>query len=179
MKRFDKSVLVAGRNLVLRAATPADAAFAHALRSNERKTAFLNPIQGTVADQAAWLASCHADPHQIYFVIEGRDAGPLGLVRIYDQRGDSFCWGSWIIRDGAPASAAIESALLLYRYALDAAGFARSHFDVRIGNDKVIDFHRKLGAVETGRDALDVHFAIDAAAIRAALAKYRKYLPDD
>jgi len=34
-------------------------------------------------------------------------------------QGDSFCWGSWILKDVAPQSAAIESALMVYSYAVE------------------------------------------------------------
>jgi RimJ/RimL family protein N-acetyltransferase len=174
---FDKSVIVRGKNILLRAATPDDAEFVFALRTNDAKVRFLNPVQGTVEDQRAWLVRCHADPRQVYFVICTHAGERLGLVRIYDPQGDSFCWGSWLIKDGAPSSTGIESALLLYRHALYALGFERSHFDVRIGNDGVIRFHEGFGAREVRRDATDVYFTIDRAAIEASLHKYRRYLP--
>jgi len=175
MKSFDKSVHVQGKSIVLRAATPDDAWFVFSLR-NAAKARFLNPTQGDVETQKAWLAGCHADPMQIYFAICSHAMEPLGLVRIYDLRGDSFCWGSWLIQEGAPPSTAIESALLVYCFALD-HGFTRSHFDVRIGNDKVIRFHQGFGAVEVRRDETDVYFEIGREAIEASLHKFRRYLP--
>lgn len=173
---FDKSVRLQGRSISMRAATPDDADFVLALRSDATKTRFLQPVQGDLQAQRDWLVRSHADPRQLYCVICGHDGERLGLVRLYDPQGDSICWGSWLIRDGAPSSTAIESALLVYRHAL-ALGYRRSHFDVRIGNDSVLRFHTGFGAVETHRTERDIHFGIGEEAIRAALHKYRRYLP--
>ncbi|WP_326538933.1 GNAT family N-acetyltransferase [Pseudorhodoferax sp.] len=173
---FDKSVRLQGRNILLRAATPDDADFVLALRSDAAKTRFLQPVQADLQAQRDWLAKSHADPRQLYCVICTPDGERLGLVRLYDPQGDSICWGSWLIKDGAPASTAIESALLVYLHAL-ALGYRRSHFDVRIGNDSVIRFHTGFGAVEQRRSEQDIYFSIGEDAIRAALHKYRRYLP--
>ncbi len=176
MRNFNKTDTVTGKNIYLRAATGADAAFVFDMRSNEAKSRYLNKIEGTVADQQAWLEKSYADPGQFYFVISSIADEPLGLVRLYDQQGDSFCWGSWLIKPGAPSMTAIESALLVYQYAL-AQGFTKSHFDVRIGNDSVIHFHQKFGAVETGRTDKDIFFSIGEDDIRKSMQKFRKFLP--
>jgi RimJ/RimL family protein N-acetyltransferase len=177
MKKFDKSRTVVGKSVVLRAATPEDAQFVFEMRSNSEATIFLNRVQGTVGDQETWLRESYADPYQIYFVICSTTGERVGLVRLYDQRGDSFCWGSWLISPTAPSTTAIESALLVYRYALDVVGFQRSHFDVRTGNSRVIAFHKRFGAVEVGRDDQNVFFEIDAPVIRRSIRKFHKYLP--
>jgi len=110
MRAFRKTDVVVGKSIYLRAATKADAAFVFELRSHSFKSTYLHKIHGTVKDQEAWLEKSYADPHQFYFTINSAAHERLGLVRIYDQQGDSFCWGSWLIKDGAPASTAIESA---------------------------------------------------------------------
>ena len=43
----------------------------------------------------------------------------IGTVRLYEARGNSFSWGSWIIADGQTASAAMESALMAYAHPFD------------------------------------------------------------
>ncbi len=173
---FDKSVRLEGRSIHLRAATPDDAGFVLALRSDTTRTRHLHAVQPDLQAQRDWIARAHADPLQLYCVICAAGDEALGLVRLYDPQGDSICWGSWLIRDGAPASTAIESALLVYLHALE-RGYRRSHFDVRIGNDRVIRFHTGFGATEVRRTEQDIFFTIGEDAIRAALHKYRRYLP--
>jgi len=87
---------------------------------------------------------------QAYFIIEDRAGDPLGCVRIYDARGDSFCIGSWILRAGAPQRAAIESSLMVYALGIDHLGFRRAHFDVRKRNERVWTFHERCGARRVG-----------------------------
>jgi len=176
MIKIDKNVHIIGKSIILRSRTKDDANFVFEMRTNERKNTFLHKIQGNVEDQRIWLESSYADPYQIYFVICTLNGDPVGLVRLYDQKGDSFCWGSWLIIEGARASTAIESALLLYKYALNDLGFKKSHFDVRIGNEKVISFHKKFGAIETGRNEQDIFFQISEEKIRKSILKYNKFL---
>lgn len=99
-------------------------------------------------------------------------------MRLYDPQGDSFCWGSWILKDGAPSSAAIESALIVYAYAIDHLGFRCSHFDVRKGNESVWRFHERFGARRVGETDLDYFYEIGPDEISAATHRYRKYLPN-
>jgi hypothetical protein len=176
MRAFRKTDVVVGKSIYLRAATKADAAFVFELRSHSFKSTYLHKIHGTVKDQEAWLEKSYADPHQFYFTINSAAHERLGLVRIYDQQGDSFCWGSWLIKDGAPASTAIESALLVYRFALS-QGFKQSHFDVRIGNDSVIAFHQRFGASEVCRTDSDIYFRIERDAICSSMQRFKKFLP--
>jgi RimJ/RimL family protein N-acetyltransferase len=173
--RLRKAARITGRRLVLRDAGEADAAFIHALRTDSDKAQHLSAVSDRLQDQVDWLRRYAGDEDQAYFVIED-DGGPVGTVRLYDARGDSFCWGSWIIRDGAPASHAFESALIVYRYALS-LGFNASHFDVRRANQSVWRFHERFGARRVGETADDYLYTIDRAAILASLERYARYLP--
>ena len=91
---------------------------------------------------------------------------PIGTIRLYDPQGDSFCWGSWILAQGSPASAAMESALMVYAYAVDYLGFTAAHFDVRRGNERVWRFHERFGAVRVRETALDYWYRLDLPAIQ-------------
>ncbi|AKU23463.1 GNAT family N-acetyltransferase [Massilia sp. MB5] len=177
MPRFIKPKAIRGNKLVFRDATVADAAFILGLRTDASKGRYLSATSPDLAKQEAWLAGYAQDAGQIYFIIEDTAGEAVGTVRLYDQQGDSFCWGSWIKKDGAPSGFAIESALIIYHYALH-LGFAGAHFDVRKGNTGVIQFHERFGAQVTGESELDYYFKMDQATILATLAKYEKYLPN-
>ncbi len=69
---------------------------------------------------------------------------PIGTVRLYDARQNSFCWGSWILKAGSPKHAAIESALMVYAYAVDHLSSQSAHFDVRKDNEGVWLFMKDL-----------------------------------
>jgi RimJ/RimL family protein N-acetyltransferase len=175
--RFTRPRSITGRQLVFRDAVVADAEFILGLRTDEQKARYLSTTDADLGKQRAWMAAYAGDDSQIYFIITSLSGAPVGTVRLYDRRGDSFCWGSWIKSDAAPSNFGIESALMVYRYALH-LGFTRAHFDVRRENTSVRQFHQRLGATVTGEDAENVYFDMSHEAILQALDHYRKYLPD-
>lgn len=177
MPAFVKPRQVIGHHLVLRDATPADAEFIVALRTDESKSRFISKTSSDVSQQVAWLEKYAQDNSQVYFIMEDREHNPVGTVRLYDQQGDSFCWGSWVIREGSPSGYAVESALMVYQFALS-LGFTRAHFDVRKGNESVWKFHERFGAVRTEETELDYFYSLSREAIDKSLARYAKFLPE-
>lgn len=173
-----KAKRVIGKNIVLRDATISDAAFILALRTDNRKSQHLSFTPPELDKQVAWLEGYADKTDQAYFIIENRTGKSLGSVRLYDPQGDSFCWGSWILKNGAPQSAAIESALVVYAYALDHLGFKQAHFVVRKGNESVWHFHERFGAKRVAETELDYQYQIGQNEISVARLRYKKYLPE-
>lgn len=173
-----KAQRVKGKTLVFRNAQTSDAPFILSLRTDSRKSTFLSQVKPDLSSQVVWLEEYHRKPDQAYFIIESQAGESLGTVRLYDAQGDSFCWGSWILKEGAPKLAAIESALMVYVYAVDQLGFTQSHFDVRKGNESVWRFHERFGATRVGETEHDYLYCIKSEKISAARQYYRKYLPD-
>lgn len=164
-----------GKTLTFRNATVPDAAFILSLRTHADKSRYLSAVSGALAEQKTWLERYAQTDDQAYFVIE-QQGEPLGTVRLYDAQADSFCWGSWILKVGSPGHAALESALMVYAYAVDHLGFKAAHFDVRSGNERVWRFHEKFGALRTGQTAMDHFYQLDSQAIAAARKRYQRFL---
>jgi len=173
-----KTRRVKGKTLVFRNAQTLDATFILSLRTDSRKSMYLSQVTPELSRQVAWLESYASNPDQAYFIIENHAGEPFGTVRLYDAQGDSFCWGSWILKEGVPQAAAIESALMVYSYAIDQLGFRQSHFDVRKGNEKVWRFHERFGATRVGENEHNYLYRIAPEQISASRKRYRKYLPD-
>ena len=173
--RLRKAARVVGKTLSFRNATANDAAFILSLRTNAEKSRYLSAVNGELAEQQAWLERYAQADDQAYFIIEYQDA-PIGTVRLYDPRGESFCWGSWILHSSRPSQAAMESALMVYAYAVDHLGFTAAHFDVRKGNERVWQFHERFGAVRTAESDLDYFYQLDGKAIAASRERYRRFL---
>lgn len=151
-----------------------DAEFILKLRLDERYNQFLSSVNPDVQAQKDWIRKYKADEaakKQFYFIIERLDGTPCGTVRVYDLREDSFCWGSWILNEDKTRFAAVESAFLVYQFGFDELGFKKSHFDVRKGNDGVISFHKRMGAIQTCESELDYYFEITQEAVLET--KYR------
>ncbi|MEY3996194.1 MAG: hypothetical protein RL344_537 [Pseudomonadota bacterium] len=174
-----KAIRLEGKNLVMRDATIEDATFILSLRTNEQKSKFLSTTDADIQKQKQWLQSYANQSNQAYFIIESLTGEPLGTVRLYDPKGDSFCWGSWIVKDNAPSSTAIESALMVYTYAIDCLGFTKAHFDVRKQNESVWKFHERFGAIKISETEVDYIYTIDKESILNAKNKYIKYLPNN
>jgi len=167
---------ITGHRLIFRNAEVSDAQFILSLRVDEKKSRFLSKTDPDVVKQEGWLLGYKSSKGQAYFVIENSAGEKVGTVRMYDAQGQSFCWGSWLIVEGAPSSTAIESALIVYQYGL-LLGFRAAHFDVRKGNKSVWQFHEKFGATRIGETEEDFLYSIGEAEIRESLHRYRKFLP--
>lgn len=176
-KRIQKAQRVLGKTLIFRNAEPSDANFILSLRTDTKKSKYLSHTSQELIQQVKWLEDYAKKTDQAYFVIESSTCEQLGVVRLYDAQSDSFCWGSWILKDGAPKTAAIESALMVYSYAIDHLGFQSAHFEVRKGNENVWRFHERFGAVRVGETNNDFLYQIDQQAIYTSRLRYIKYLP--
>ncbi|MDP2761871.1 MAG: GNAT family N-acetyltransferase [Sideroxyarcus sp.] len=176
--KLRKANRLIGRALVFRNAQPEDAELIVALRTDTRIAKYLSVTSAEIAKQIDWLKQYAGGEDQAYFIIEANDGEKLGTVRLYDPQGDSFCWGSWILKEGAPQSAAIESALMVYSYAIDCLGFKNAHFDVRKENEHVWRFHERLGAVRVAEKEHDFIYKISGESIAASRQRYKKYLSD-
>ncbi|TLT05402.1 GNAT family N-acetyltransferase [Aliarcobacter cibarius] len=172
-------MIIYGKNINMRTVTTKDAEFIYNMRQNQNKTKYLSKVTGTVESQKEWIKNYkrrEEEKKEFYFVIESKDEKKLGLVRMYDFQDESFCWGSWLIKEEAPKTTAIESALQIYEFGFYSLGFEKSHFDVRKGNDKVIAFHHRFGAKIVDEDELDYFFNFEKSDYEITKEKYKRYL---
>ena len=172
-------MILFGKNINLRTVEVEDAEFIFEMRQNQDKTKYLSKITGTVESQKEWIKNYKQreyEQKEFYFVIESNNSQKLGLVRMYDFQNESFCWGSWLIKEDAPKSTAIESALQIYEFGFYNLDFSKSHFDVRKGNDKVVAFHQRFGAKIVDENDLDYFFNFEKSDYEVTKEKYRRYL---
>jgi len=172
-------MILCGKNINMRTVEATDAEFIYSMRQNEAKTKYLSKVRGTIEAQKEWIGNYkqrEKDKKEFYFVVESKDDEKLGLVRMYDFKENSFCWGSWLIKEDAPKTTAIESALCIYEFGFYTLGFEKSHFDVRKGNNKVIAFHQRFGAKITDEDALNYFFNFEKKDYEITKEKYKRYL---
>ena len=156
------------KTIRLRLIEVSDASFILKLRLDSRYNTFLSTVSNDLQAQIEWIRNykIYEDAkEQFYFIIERLDGTPCGTVRIYDLREDSFCWGSWILNDEKTRYAAIESAILVYRFGFDVLGYEKSHFDVMKENQKVIAFHQKMGAEVIREDNNNIFFQISKTSV--------------
>ena len=172
-------MIIYGKNINMRTVEIEDAEFIYNMRQNQNKTKYLSKVTGTVESQKEWIKNYkqrEENKKEFYFVIESKDSEKLGLVRMYDFQDESFCWGSWLIKEDAPKTTAIESALQIYEFGFYNLGFEKSHFDVRKGNDKVIAFHQRFGSKIIDEDELDYFFNFTKIDYKITKERYKRYL---
>ncbi|HCH1012711.1 TPA: GNAT family N-acetyltransferase [Vibrio parahaemolyticus] len=153
-----------------------DAEFILRLRLDPKYNNFLSKVDADLSAQKNWIKNYKEDEinnKQFYFVIINHDGIPCGTVRLYDFKEDSFCWGSWILNKDKTKTSAIESAYLVYKFAFETLGYRKSHFDVRKENLSVISFHKKMGAIQTGEDELNVYFEINKNSVDKWAQRYK------
>jgi len=170
---------IIGKNIKLLTAEISDAEFILKLRTQNHKTQYLSQVENDLAKQQDWLKSYKQKEQkgeEYYFVIESQAAEKLGLVRVYDLQPDSFCWGSWLIKDSAPKTTAIESTLLVYEFGFGELNYKNVHFDVRKGNERVIAFHQRFGAKIVDEDELNYYFKYNIEDYLKTKQKYKRYL---
>jgi len=172
-----KAAKVKGKTLEFRDAGIDDAEFILKLRTDIQKSQYLSPVSPDLQKQQAWLKQYASSDSQAYFIIEHHGA-PVGTVRLYDPQGTSFCWGSWILINERPRQAAMESALMVYAYAVDHLGFQAAHFDVRKANERVWQFHERFGAIRVDENDTDYFYKINLDAIAASRLHYKQFLEE-
>ncbi|HWQ25968.1 MAG TPA: GNAT family N-acetyltransferase [Chlorobaculum sp.] len=137
-----------------------DADFVLDLRTDPVKSRFISFTENDIDAQKKWIASYkerEKEGLEYYFIIEDYKSKRYGTLRLYDFRGDSFCWGSWLMKQGSPYYVAIESSFMACEIGFYLLGFCKSHGDVRKGNDSVLNYHLHFGGVITGEDELSYY----------------------
>lgn len=168
---------VRGKSIFFREVLVDDAAFIVDLRTDPKKAQHLSATSKDVLAQTAFISSYRESLTDFYFVICDWKWTRLGTIRIYDIRGSSFCWGSWILAADAPTHAAVESALLLYDFAFFSLHYPKAHFDVRKQNVRVVQFHKRFGASVVDEDDANLYFEYDVESYMKIRQKYHRFLP--
>lgn len=177
--KFENTV---GKTIYLELASENDAEFIYSLRINSIYNKYLSTVTGDVESQRSWLMNYkirERDNKEFYFIIyRKKDNLPIGTIRLYDFQLEksSFCWGSWILNENKTNSAALESALLVYKIAFLELGFDRSHFDVRKENVKVVDFHKKFNAEIIEQTEIDYLFKYEKSEFINILKTYNRFI---
>lgn len=175
-----KSTVIANivRHVCFRLVEIDDAEFIVSLRTSPSKSRYISYTDNDVDVQRNWIASYLERQDkglEYYYIIEDNKAEKYGTLRIYDFREDSFCWGSWIMKDGSPYYMAIESLLMALEIGFYQLGFTRSHGDVRKGNHSVLNNHLRFGSKITGEDDLNYYLEYNRYDYESVKKKYGRF----
>jgi len=166
-----------GKHINLRLVEIKDAEFILNLRL--KKDEFLSATNPNLTEQENWIKSYkkrEESKEEYYFIIENKDGLRSGTIRLYDFRDNSFCWGSWIIKNDSPYYFSIESVLLIYKLGFENLKFTNCHFDVRKNNKNIVSFHKRFGAKIIKENDLDYFYKFSFDDYQIAKIKYKKFL---
>ncbi len=132
-----------------------DAEFILSLRTDPVKSHFISFTKNCIDSQKKWIEAYkerEKEGKEYYFVIEDYDSNRYGTLRLYDFNGDSFCWGSWIMRHDSPFYIAVESSIMVCELGFNTLGFCKAYGEIRKGNSSVLNYHLRCGAVIKAED---------------------------
>lgn len=178
MSAAEKLVLH-GRSVNIRPILMSDAEYVFSLRTNPSLNKHLSTAPASVSAQEKWIeAYKHREKlgQEYYFIVERVDGIRCGVVRVYDVAEDQFTWGSWILDENKPPKAALDCAILVYRFGFRSLGLSRAVFDVRVDNQRTLAFHDRFGAVRTGSDAHNVYYKLERGSYEAAEGNHLRSL---
>lgn len=166
-------------HIILRLVEPEDAEWILSLRLDPRRNQHLSQVAPDLAMQREWLQR-YKEREKIgaeyYFSIESEKSSlPFGTLRLYDFQGDTFCWGSWIIKPGAPLSYAVESSLCAREIGFFVLGFKASRGVVSNDNVSVIRFHRHFSGRCENQDGANSQFRLSLETYLGLRKRYQKF----
>lgn len=151
---------IEGITVNLRDVEISDAEFILSLRLNPERNRFIHSTDSDVEVQKEYLRRYKEKTDEYYWVIEGKNGLPYGVVRIYDFQKDSFCPGSWITKPGVPLTVGMEGLFHAFHFGFFRLGFPYAYYDVRKANKSVVRFHKRIGAVVTSEDDENCYFSL-------------------
>jgi len=178
-KNFSFSPFSVCKHIELRLVEIEDCEFILNLRTDPELNKYISPVNNDLESQKAWIQSYkkrEANSMEYYFIIQSLNGNPFGTVRMYDFRGGSFCWGSWLIARNTPFFVAIESSLSIYELGFFTLGFDKSHFDVRKNNIRVVRFHQQFGARLINEDDENYYFNFERFEYENTKKRYSRFL---
>lgn len=135
---------------------------------------YLNRTAADIDAQITWLNAYFARAGDYYFVVETIDGRCReGLIGLYDVKRPEGTgeWGRWILEPGS--NAAIESALLIYRFVFETLALENVCCRTLCANEKVAAFHDSCGLARRGDPVTIEHDGRPSPAIEHRLHRTR------
>lgn len=169
-------ILIKGKYVNLRNVNVKDSEFILSLRCNPDKAKYIHQTEYNIEKQNTYINNCLNKENEWYFIIENKQNEPIGTYRIYDVDKESFCIGSWLMKDNSNAFETLEGEYLALNFAFDTIKINKFRYDVRKGNKKVIKYHLLTGGKIVSENEKDYFFIHEK---EDYLKSYRKLINCD
>lgn len=152
--------------LSFRLVEKSDAAFIVGLRVDPRLSKHLSYTDNDIAKQEEWIEQYKKREKQgleFYLLFETIDQKPLGVVRLYNFKGDTYTSGSWLVSPDSDELVAIKSDLFAAYFGFEVLKFDYCYIDIRKENTKVIRYHKRYFK-QVDEDAEHLYLLMDKTA---------------
>lgn len=144
--------ILKGNRGQLRPVEAEDALFTLNIRNDEKLTAFIPRLGGTVEGQTAWIKKQREKEGDYFYIIENTSNEPIGTLSYYDVVGKTCELGRYISYGNAFEN--VEAAVLPIEH-IFSLGFTRIIMNNDERNDRIIRFWTKFGAEFVAKVPMD------------------------
>ena len=166
---------IEGKDIYLRYVEIEDAQFLYSLRTDEVLSKYLSPVDSKQVEWIKKYKEREKSKQEHYFIIHLKTDEKMGAVRMYDFKGNSFSWGSWVVKSNAPIYTAIESILAIFEYGFDYLEFTQSHFEVMKDNVRALAFYLRFGSKILYEEEHKYYLTLKQEDFEKAKIKYRRF----
>jgi len=157
---IDKNFSFEKYGLKVRLVNESDAEFIVKLRTDKRLSTFIHSTKNDVEKQVEWIKKYKYREYQglEYYFIYIYNGERMGVNRLYDIGDDDFTGGSFIFKKKCPFEYPVFATLIQLDIAFNFLNKKIANGDIRLGNKKVIKFHKLLKVKFTSQDELNMYY---------------------
>lgn len=165
---------IEGKYVNLREAEIEDSEFILSLRTDPKKSRFINKTDSDLQKQIEYMKRYKTFSDEWYFIVENKKGVSIGTQRIYLYPKLAECWinqedpskgfygpGSWLLKDGTSPMESIESDYLVKKFFFETLNFSVHPMMIHESNKTVLSFHQKWGAKIFGYDDASNHHLLN------------------
>lgn len=161
-------VAISGVNINLREANVEDSEFILKLRTNPKKSMYINQTDDDINKQIEYMKRYKTISDEWYFIVEDKNNKPLGTHSVHKQpilckrwENNNLGIGRWIMDDSANIYQSIESDFLIKKFAFETLGLELLPMIVHKDNESVLKFHKRWGAEIIGYSEEIKHYLME------------------
>lgn len=137
--------VIEGKFVDLKSVSVDDAEFTRNIRRDPDFSRFFPPLDNTVEQQRAWIASQQKKGGDYFFIVWDKSGNRIGTISVYDIVGKCCESGRLAVKGNAFQST--EAQLLIFKFAFEYLGMDTVLGYIFADNDRAIRFNKQFGCI--------------------------------
>lgn len=167
---------ILGKNLIFVEIDNSDYLSIKRIREPGEVKGFLRKMDFSSDQFRDYITTLRNDQNVLYLKILDINKIFIGTVKIQRKSLTEFEWGSWVLAPKTEFTHSIESALIVYKFAIEYLDFSKCNFEVIKNNSNVVNFHTRLGARVIDEDNYKLYFELNLSEMKQLIEKYKRFL---